>query len=216
VDGIYRSSMIIFLNGIKFGIILAILVGPVFFTIIQTSIENGFWKGALVAFGVSASDILCILIGYFGVIQFLAEPKFKKYLSYGGGSILIVFGIYTLLVSRRKKDQIVLDANVGRGWFRYVMKGFLMNGLSPSVIIFWITTLSVTAIGFGYSRGTQFLLFFSAVLITVLATDLLKAYLANKLRSIVTPKFIMIMNTLLGIGLIIFGMTFIYRGIIEK
>ena len=70
----------IVLNGLKFGIALAILVGPVFFTIIQTSVEKGFSKGALVAFGVSASDILCVVICYFGLVQFLNEPVFQHWL----------------------------------------------------------------------------------------------------------------------------------------
>ena len=39
----------ILFNGLKFGIVLAFLIGPVFFTIIQASIERGFWVGVLVA-----------------------------------------------------------------------------------------------------------------------------------------------------------------------
>jgi threonine/homoserine/homoserine lactone efflux protein len=48
--------MEIVINGIVSGIVLAFLIGPVFFTIIQTSIERGFTSGVLVAVGVSFSD----------------------------------------------------------------------------------------------------------------------------------------------------------------
>ena len=39
--------MKIILNGIQLGVVLAFLVGPVFFSIIQTSVEKGFWKGSI-------------------------------------------------------------------------------------------------------------------------------------------------------------------------
>ncbi len=201
--------MIIVLNGIKFGIVLAFLVGPVFFTILQTSVEKGFWKGTLVAIGVSISDILCVVICYFGLIQFLQEPRFRLYMAYVGGGILVLFGIYYLLVKGRMKAQPTVQLTQTKGFFRYIIKGFLINGLSPSVIVFWIGTVSVTALDFGYAKGWHFFLFFAAVLVTVLTTDILKAYLANRLGRIITPKVMMIMNIALGIGMIAFGIRLI-------
>jgi len=46
-------------NGVIYGLVLAVLVGPVFFTLIQTSIERGFKSGVYVAIGISLSDALC-------------------------------------------------------------------------------------------------------------------------------------------------------------
>ena len=65
------TRMEIVLNGIVSGIVLAFLIGPVFFTIIQTSIERGFWSGVFVAIGVSLSDAFYILVSYFGLTQFM-------------------------------------------------------------------------------------------------------------------------------------------------
>lgn len=89
--------------------------------------------------------------------------------------------------------------------YRYFVKGFIINGLSPMVLIFWIGTISVASLDFGYSRGYEFFIFFSIVLITVLGTDILKAYLADKLRRLVTKRLMKIMNVIVGICLIIFG-----------
>jgi len=46
--------------------------------------------------------------------------------------------------------------------------------------------------------------------VTVLATDLLKAYLADKVRTLVTPKSIMVMNIILGVVMIGFGVRLIW------
>lgn len=197
--------MEIILNGLKLGIILAFLVGPVFFTIIQTSVEKGFWNGVIVSLGVSLSDILYVTICYFGVVQFINEPGFRVYLAYAGGAILILFGLYHLFIKSRRNAHPSLDVANEKKMYRYFIKGFIINGLSPMVLIFWIGTISIASIDFGYSKGFEFFLFFGVVLGTVLSTDILKAYLADKLRRLVTPRLMKIMNIIVGICLIIFG-----------
>src|SRR6478736_7925333 len=124
----------IILNGIKLGFVLAFLVGPVFFTIIQTSVERGFWNGVLVALGVSLSDILYVTVCYLGLAQFIDQSQNKVYMAYGGGVILISFGLYHLLVKSRRSAKEVVRTEAGKGKFRYFLKGFIINGISPMVI----------------------------------------------------------------------------------
>jgi len=197
--------MEIVLNGLKFGIVLAFLVGPVFFTIIQTSIERGFSRGALVALGVSISDMLYVAVCYLGLFQFLNEPKFRTNMAYVAGAILILFGSYHLLVKSRKAHVITVKTANETSSFKYFIKGFVINGVSPMVIIFWIGTLSVATVDMGYTRGLELFIFFAALLSTVLATDLLKAFLADKLRLLITHRFLVIMNVIVGICLLAFG-----------
>jgi len=198
------DEMEIVLNGIKMGLVLAVLVGPVFFTIMQTSVERGFWSGVLVSLGVSVSDILFVTICYFGLVQFIHDPEFKEYLAYTGAVILILFGLYHAVIKSRRPLR-TLDAANEKSWYRYFFKGFVINALSPMVPVFWIGAISVASLDFGYTQGYEFLFFFCVVLITVLATDLIKAYLADKLRRLVTQRLMMILNIVVGICLFAFG-----------
>jgi len=197
--------MPIVLKGIQLGIVLAFLVGPVFFTIIQTSVEKGFWNGALVAAGVSLSDILYVTICYYGLFQFLNDPGSKKNMAYLGGAILITFGLYHLIVKARRSKSVSFHAAAEAKPLKYILKGFVINGITPMVFIFWIGTISIATIDFGYSTGFEFFIFFTALLVTVLATDIIKAFLADKLRKLITHKFLAIMNVIVGICLIAFG-----------
>jgi threonine/homoserine/homoserine lactone efflux protein len=197
--------MEIVFNGVKFGVLLAFLVGPVFFTIIQTSIERGFWKGSLVSLGVSISDIVYVAVCYLGLFQFLNDPKFRAYMAYVGGAILVLFGLYHLLIKSRKARAITVHTSNESSSFKYFMKGFIINGVSPMVLIFWIGTLSVATVDMGYTKGMELFIFFVALLMTVLSTDLLKAFLADKLRRLITHRFLMIINVIVGICLIVFG-----------
>jgi threonine/homoserine/homoserine lactone efflux protein len=195
----------IILNGIKLGLVLSFLVGPVFFAIIQTSVERGFWNGFRVALGVSASDILYVTICYFGLAQFIDEDQNKIYMAYGGGAILMLFGLYHMLIKSRQSLQIKPQEVEVKGRFRFFLKGFIINGISPMVILFWLGAISVASVDFGYSKGLQFFIFFASVLVTVFSTDILKAYLADKLRRLVTARTLMILNIIVGIILLMFG-----------
>jgi threonine/homoserine/homoserine lactone efflux protein len=205
--------MKIVFTGIQLGIVLAFLIGPVFFTILQTSLERGFQKGALVALGVSISDTLYVLLCYFGLVRYLnlTNPDVRMYMAYAGGCTLMVFGIYYLFIKSRRPLNREEHLSKERKKYRYILKGFIINGLSPLVLIFWLSTISIASLDFGYDKGIEFFLFFMAVLITVLVTDLLKAYLAHKLGTLITPRSIMITNVVLGIVMIVFGLRLILQ-----
>ncbi len=204
-----REMEIVF-NGLKLGIILAFLIGPVFFTIIQTSVERGFRNGVLVSLGVSLSDVMYVAICYFGLVQFINNPQFRFYLAYAGGGILILFGIYHLFVKSRMRMIAPINVASEKKMYRYFVKGFIINGMSPMVLIFWIGAISIASLDFEYSKGFEFFIFFSTVLGTVLSADILKAYLADKLRTLITHRLMTIINVVVGICLIIFGSRLIW------
>ena len=202
--------MDIVLNGILSGIVLAFLIGPVFFTIIQTSIERGFLSGVLVAIGVSLSDAFYISLAYLGIYQIFDNQGFSQYLAYAGGGVLMIFGLYYLLVKSKRLVHHDPEKVKARSPLRLIGKGFLINGLSPMVLIFWIATVVVATPELGYDKPAKAIPFFATIVVTVFSTDILKAKLADKLRLILTTRFIRIMNILLGIAFLFFGGRFIF------
>src|SRR5690606_8741856 len=132
--------MEIVLKGIVSGLVLALLIGAVFFSIIQTSIERGFLSGALVAIGVSISDAFYIFLAYMGLSQVFSNGDNQRYMAYLGGIILFAFGVYYLFIkSRRILDFKSVNIKSTSPW-RLISKGFIINGLSPMVLIFWLGT----------------------------------------------------------------------------
>lgn len=197
--------MEIVLKGIVSGLVLALLIGPVFFSIIQTSIERGFLSGVLVAIGVSISDAFYIFLAYMGLSQVFSNGDNQRYMAYFGGTILFAFGAYYLFVKSRKiLDFKSVNIKSTSPW-RLISKGFIINGLSPMVLIFWLGTVSVATGEFGYTTTTQVVTFFSAIVATVLLTDIIKAKLADKLRTVMTPRLVRVMNLILGVVMLIFA-----------
>jgi threonine/homoserine/homoserine lactone efflux protein len=197
--------MEIILNGVISGLVLAFLIGPVFFTILQTSIERGFWSGALVAVGVSLNDAFYIFISYLGLVQFAQEVSFRNYLAYGGGIVLLCFGFYYLFIKSRRLSNFDPEKIEYKNPVALIAKGFIINGLSPMVLFFWIATVGVATTQLQYTEVNDAVVFFGSIVLTVFTTDLIKAKLADKLRRLITPRFIRILNIILGIVLVLFA-----------
>jgi threonine/homoserine/homoserine lactone efflux protein len=98
---------------------------------------------------------------------------------------------------------------VNNPW-KLVGKGFIINGLSPMVLIFWLGTVGVATTKLGYSTPMKAVPFFATIVSTVFVTDLIKAKLADKLRRLMTQKFIRNLNIILGLVLLIFGCRLIF------
>jgi threonine/homoserine/homoserine lactone efflux protein len=197
--------MEIIVKGVISGIVLAFLIGPVFFTLLQTSIERGFSSGVFVAIGISLCDSFYILIAYFGLAQFSQTPHFREYMAYGGGVILLIFGLYYLLIKSRKLARYDPKKIKSASGIRLAAKGFLINGLSPMVLFFWLATVSVATTQLGYHASNKALIFFGSIVCTVFCTDVIKAKLADKLRSVVTPAVIRALNIILGVVMVVFA-----------
>lgn len=196
--------MDIIIKGILSGVVLALLIGPVFFTILQTSVEHGFGTGVLVAIGVSLSDTFYIVLANLGLAHLLETPGHKLYLAYAGGLILLTFGVYYLFVKSQRFSKEEDDTR-SKAPFRYIAKGFIINGLSPLVLIFWVGTVGFATTELGYDTLPEVAIYFGATVATVFSTDLLKAKLADRLRLMVTPRFIRLMNIALGMVFVFFG-----------
>jgi threonine/homoserine/homoserine lactone efflux protein len=135
----------------------------------------------------------------------MEAANFRHYMAYGGGIILLLFGLYYLFVKSRKLAQYD-SQNIGNAsGFRLAAKGFIINALSPMVLFFWLATVSVATTQLGYSSTKQVLTFFASIVLTVFTTDVLKAKLADKLRGLVTARVIRILNLVLGLVMVVFA-----------
>lgn len=199
------TGMEIVFNGIISGFVLALLIGPVFFTILQTSIERGFNSGVFVAIGVSLSDAFYIFISYLGLVRFVSDGDSRHYLAYGGALVLFAFGIYYIFVKSRKLSNFTPETIRARSPGRLIAKGFVINGLSPMVLFFWVATVGVATTQFGYTKPREIIAYFASIVLTVFVTDLMKAKLADRLRILITPRFVRILNIVLGIVLVVFA-----------
>jgi threonine/homoserine/homoserine lactone efflux protein len=197
-------------EGIISGIILSFMIGPIFFGLLHTSIHKGFRKAILYASGVASSDTFFILITYFGIAGFMKDPSFQNSMTLIGGIIMSVFGVYYILkktpntidVVKNKDKKKTSDSNM---W----LKGFTLNVVNPSVFLFWISMVSLASISY-HNDKLYIFIFFASSIITVFGTDVLKAYIANKIKKYFTKQILDKMNKVLGIIILLAGFKLLY------
>jgi threonine/homoserine/homoserine lactone efflux protein len=101
-----------------------------------------------------------------------------------------------------------------KGVMPYFFKGFLLNIANPFLWVFWIT--SVLAINATYGGDQkQVALFFTGTLGVILATDILKVVLANKLKVTGNPMVKLWINRIVGLLFIIIGAFIITGSLLE-
>ena len=197
-------------EGVSMGLLLSLLIGPVFFALISSSMQHGFRYAAMLAFGILVSDSLYGFLTYFGV-SFLANAAlFEAILGYAGGLILIGFGISSLMKKQQEGSESGLQDPPQAKKRNAFAKGFSINGINPFVLLFWISIASLVSLKDSWSRS-QILAYYLGILLTVFGTDLLKAFVAKQLGRFVTPRLLGLLNKGVGVTLIFYGLRMIWQ-----
>lgn len=201
------------IEGIALGLMLTIMLGPIFIALIQTSLENGGTAGIVVGLGIWISDILIILSSYLA-LNFIGDivqgGGFKYWLGLVGGLILILFGIGAIL----KKVRIGPEKKYfsAKNYAGFWLKGFLVNTVNPFTFIFWLGVISTYVIARKISN-TEASIFLGSIMLTIIVFDTLKVLLAKKIKDKMNANQIQWFNRIAGIGLFIFGIYLIYRSV---
>jgi len=195
-------------KGVILGLLLSIAVGPILFTIIKQSINNGIKGGLAFIAGVSLSDISLAIASNFFTELFNTIIERKELVGIVGSFFLITVGIYFLFfkkvaVNEEGKQLMILRK---RDYVKLSVAGFFMNILNPLIIGFWLTTST----SFANHTLRQRFFIFSIALALVLFSDIMKVLLANKIRKHLTLKNILLLNRLNGIILIGFGVVLLW------
>ncbi|MCC5921090.1 MAG: LysE family translocator [Cyclobacteriaceae bacterium] len=195
-------------NGLLFGLILSVSIGPVFFALIQNAIENGFFAGFLMAVGIAVSDAAFISILFFGLAAYADNSSFQMVLGGVGGLIMLAFGIGSL-IKPAPHSASSLEVRQRHTKKKHIVKGFLLNGINPFVLIFWLGIVSLAKVKYQYS-GQEAFWFFFLIVATVFFFDLIKSYLAMRLKRLITPRLMKILNRIVGLLLIVFALRLFY------
>ena len=203
---------------IPLGFILAFMIGPVFFVLLETSAIKGVRAALALDFGVIFSDVVFILIAYFSTNQLLEKIKDDPALFIFGGAILVTYGIVSLVKNKTTYNRIedptvmIIQKN---NYFRLFVKGFLLNFINIGVLGFWLGIIFV----FGPTlemEPNRILTFFTTVLITYFVVDIGKIVLAKKLNKKLTAYRIYQVKRVISILIVVFGVFLLAKGVFPQ
>ena len=211
------NPMDLLLKGVATGLLLSIMIGPVFFVLLETSIRKGVKAALAIDFGVLLSDIVYIIIAFvfFKQVADLAEGNDNSILRLIGGTLFTVYGVHTFFKKVKKSESAKEfdSAPNMAGMAMLALKGFLLNLMNPLVVFYWFSVMTLGAED-GESRDSSMILYLTYILVTFFSIDFLKIIGAKRLRSLVTPRLMMGLNRMVGIVFVGFGVVLIAQGII--
>ncbi len=203
-------------DAIFIGFFLSFMIGPVFFTLLQTSIIKGARAAIVFDIGVVLGDISFILIAYFGSRTLLEKIKDDPRLFFIGGIILVVYGLVTYFSKKEKpNDNKAVEVPEKSNYFGLLLKGFLLNFINIGVLAFWLGMILVVGPELDMDSGKIFN-YFGVILLSYFLTDLGKILLAKQLKKRLTSKVIHKIQRTMGIILVIFGVVLILKGFLPK
>lgn len=208
------------LKGLLLGLILSISIGPVIFAIIKQSLTNGKSSGYAFVAGVSSSDIILLFICNFFTSLFNLVLNHKSSIALAGAGFLLLMGLYTLFFKKLKLENMGMNGMNKpfsiKDLISSYFSGFLMNTLNPSVFLFWFAwTAAINNTADDTPNPIQYkLVVFGTCLGFVLLSDLIKVFLAGKLRPRLTEKNLVWINRISGMIILIFSAALLYSAIL--
>ena len=199
------------------GIILAFMVGPVFFTLIETSINKGFRAGIVFDSGAILADVIFIFIAYFSTSKLLDSVKDDPALLIFGGAVLVAYGVLSYLKNKKAIFKIIREHNAVAGKRNFgglFFKGFFLNFINFGVLAGWIGIIIIANARTSGPNGVLY--FLITVMVSFILTDLLKISLAKKLKNKMTPRFSFKTKQWVSVLIACFGVFLLLQGVFPE
>ena len=209
--------MIDFIPAIPIGIVLSFTIGPVFFTVIETSISKGVKAAIFLDIGVVISDLVFFVIAFFGTSSLLSSIEENTSSCYFlGGVLLATYGGVSLIkiLQEKNKTENKEGANLDDtpSFLKLATKGFLLNIINVVVLFYWVGII----LYFGPQLEMEkhkIALFFVVIVTTYFSVDLGKIYLAQQLKTRLTDVVIKTIKIIVNLFIVICGAFLVFKGI---
>ena len=199
-------------EGVRAGLLLSLIVGPLVVLLIQLSLRRGTLASFAAAAGIWTSDILYISATHFGLegLERLMDHRYINEVFGTVGAVLLV-GVGLVMWYRKPpslKGKKVLPSR--RGLAGAWLQGFLLNSLNPFTAFFW-TTYVVTQVHNRELLPVHALAIYGGILGTIVLADSAKVLGARKLREFLQPAMMLRAQRVGAVALGAFGVVLAVR-----
>lgn len=203
-----------FKNGLLTGLTLQLAVGPVFFFIVNLALQKTIFDGFAGVLAVTFVDYLYITLAILGIGSLLKNKRFKKVFGIISSVVLIIFGL--LILKSVLDTKVVAHTLSSTSNLVYSFTSvFLITSSSPITIVFFTSLFTAKAIEYKYTKkelvkfglGTGFATFL------FMGTSVV---IFSLIKGAIPVLLTQILNGLVGVLLIGYGLLRLYKGIVQK
>ncbi len=186
------------IHGIALGFGTALMIGPVFFTLLKNSMQGRKLYGILTALGIITSDIIvviiCLLLSQEFLIYYVNQLGFQLF----GIAILIFIGISFIIKPIELPTQN--SKLPSKQSLKTFIQGFSINFINPAVFLIWIGFIAI-----GNQKFTEkfdVYTFIIGILFGIFSTDILKVFAAVSISKYLKSNKLVVFSKILGLVLI--------------
>ena len=207
------------LSAIFPGFILSIMIGPVFFVLLETSVVKGFRAAISFDLGVVLADIIFILIAYFSSYRLIESIKDDPALFIFGGLVMFTYGIISFVKNKKENKKGIDEEDPAElaknNYLSLFIKGFFLNFINVGVLGYWLVIL-ITIGPKMELNPTRMFTFLTTMVATYFVIDIFKILLAKQLRNQLNPKNIRLIKKFISVVLMASGVFLLSQGWFSK
>jgi threonine/homoserine/homoserine lactone efflux protein len=197
------------LQGILMGFVLSLMVGPIFFQLIQITIDQNPRMGLIYVAGAWLSDLLSIVLVIIAWSK-ISEIEAQYHTASGliSGIVLLAFGIGSFFKKATVHEVKPIQSTSVKSM--YFMTGFVVNSLNPMALLYWLAIASNMS-ALNVKGNAAIAIYFACIWLTLIGVDFLKMAFAKKLKENLNPNKLSIVNKLMGAALFGSGILMLVR-----
>lgn len=175
------------------GLIGGVSPGPITALMLGETLRNGKKKGLMVPLAVIFSNVIIAPLAIFILSFGKGIDGVLGLINYAGAGVLLLMGLSEF------KNAAELKLNTASNPF---MKGLLIDLINPHPYVFWFTVLGPSIVLVSHGRS---LIMWAVFVGTLVGLKALFVLLADKVRKFLQGKRLILVNRILAILLIAFG-----------
>lgn len=189
-------------NGLMTGLFLQLAIGPVFFYIVNLTLQRSIYDGLVAALAVTLVDYFYITLSMVGVGKLLEKKEINKVFGIVSSIVLIAFGawiIYGITNSVASTTRINSTSLISS-----FLSVFFLTISSPMTIVFFTGIFTAKAVEYNYAKKELLIFGLSVGSATFLFMGL-SVIIFSLLKQTVPIALIQSLNFIVGIVLVGYG-----------
>ena len=197
-----------YLDGLKFGMLLQLAVGPMCLMVFNTAKNVGFLVALTLVLAIALVDAFYIILASLGVSKILDKPNIKKAFKIIGSLVLIIFGVNIIL--NVFNINIIPGLNLKPTSSNIFIQGLILTLSNPITIVFLGSVLTTKIIEDKLNKK-ELIVFSVGLVSSTLIFLTFVALLGIVLSSFIPENVSKIMNIIVGILIIFFGIKMLLK-----
>lgn len=189
------------IQGLGFGLILQISVGPVCIAVLHKGIAQGFLHAFAMAWGAALVDAVYITLSMAGVSALLQLESARLVIGAGGALLLLLFGFRYL----RAPAKITEAQHRGESPLKSFAYGVVLTLTNPLTILFWAGVLGAMMSTRSFDRPGGMVYFAAGCVSATLLFLTAVALAGHLLERLLNDRLALWLNRAVGLFLIGFA-----------